>query len=132
MTNPTQTNVTVTEQGEQSVTVVLDLPQNVQVADSLQVNTVSSEAETVDVQELGIVGPRGPQGIQGAPGSGHPTTYALNSVSSWNQVHNLGYYPQVLLRDAEGESVEIGIEYPDVNTVYIEFPVPFTGTVTLS
>lgn len=86
--------------------------------------------EPADPQQVVVV-----ESIRGG-GSGDngypPTVYHLTAVSSWNQVHVYSYLPEVRLIDETGVGVEIAVEYPDAAHVYIEFPLPFTGTVILS
>jgi hypothetical protein len=125
-------NVTVQLPAPQHVVVEQDTPNNVSLVQPSQVNTVSSSTQTVDVQQLGIVGQTGATGPQGPPGTKFAEQYELTSVSSWNHAHDFDYYPVVRLVLPSGQEVETDIEYPDAHTVYISFPTPFTGTVILS
>lgn len=111
--------VIVSYQGSLSVTV----------AEPSTANIASTSTESVSVQQLGVVGPPGPQG---PPGTGFPSVFQVTDVGSWHQQHDFLYLPDVRLIDELGEDVEIGVEYPDANHVYIEFPTPFTGTIILS
>lgn len=113
------------------VTVTTPPPTTATVGLPVSVNTISISTEQVNVQELGIVGPRGPQGPAGPSGL-NPQSYVLTDVSSWFHVHDYAYPPNVRLVDGSGEEVEIGVDYPDASSVSIVFPVPFTGTVYLS
>jgi hypothetical protein len=126
---PEGPNVVVQAGPVQQVTVTSQAPQQVTVTQPV-ISTVQTQSqERVDVRQLGIVGPTGPQG---APGTAFAISYVLTNVSSWSQPHTFPYYPAVRLINDQGEEVEIEIEYPDAHTVYIEFPLPFTGTVILS
>lgn len=124
-------NVTVTLEGPTTVSVTTVPPTVSTVGTPTITNTVSSSTEQVNVQELGIVGPRGPQGPTGPSGL-NPQSYALTGASSWYHVHDYTYPPAVRLVDGSGEEVEIGVDYPDATSVSLVFPVPFTGTVYLS
>lgn len=86
----------------------------------------------VNVGSLTVTVAEGLQGPQGPAGAGVHQVYSLISVSSWSHSHPFLYAPEVRLIDASGLGVDIGVEYPDSSTVYIEFPTPFTGTVILS
>lgn len=68
----------------------------------------------------------------GGTGGATPISYSVTNVSSFSRTHTFGYFPEVRLVDQTGESADIGVEYPDIETVSIDFPVPFTGTVILS
>lgn len=122
-------NVVVQSGPVQQVTVTSQAPQQVTVTQPVISNVATQSQERVDVRQLGIVGPVGPQG---PAGTAFALPYILTNVSSWNQPHGFPYYPAVRLINDQGEEVEIDIEYPDAHTVYIEFPLPFTGTVILS
>jgi hypothetical protein len=78
-------------------------------------------------------GPPGPPGPSGPPGPAGdaPTSYSLVGASSWSVTHGLGYFPEAYLVSSTGEAVDVAVEYPDVNSVAISFPQPFTGTVLL-
>lgn len=122
-------DVTVILEGPKTVTVTTAPPTTAVVGAPTAVKTISTSTEKVSVEELGIVGPPGPQG---PPGTGAPEVYQLQAVSTWNHAHDFPYLPDVRLVDENNEVVEIGVEYPDAQTVYLTFPQPFTGTVYLS
>lgn len=124
-----ETNVVVESGPVQQVTVSTQAPQQVSTSSPTTTNVQTQSQERVDVQELGIIGPRGPAGPAGTSSA---ETYVLTSVSSWSHVHDFAYMPAVRLIDNTGTEVETDIEYPDASTVYIEFSTPFTGTVILS
>lgn len=86
----------------------------------------------VNVGSLLVTVAEGLQGPQGPAGAGIHQVYTLTNASSWTHTHPFSYQPEVRLIDASGLGVDIGVEYPDSSTVYIEFPTPFTGTVILS
>lgn len=52
--------------------------------------------------------------------------------SSWNIVHNLGFYPNITIQDSAGTTVEGEIAYQSVNAVQINFGAAFSGTAYLS
>lgn len=128
MTASTTVDVEVTQGPTQTVIVTTSPPTSVTIGEPTTVNTVSTSTELVSVEELGIVGPRGPQG----PPGGHPEVFELLAVSTWTYQHDFPYRPELRLVDVDNEAVEVGVEYPDAQTVSITFPVPFTGTVYLS
>lgn len=113
----------------QQISVSTSAPQQVVASSPATINVETQSQQRVDVQELGIIGQQGPPG---PPGTSFAVTYVLTSVSSWSQAHDFSYYPSVRLIESLGDEVETNIEYPDAHTVYIEFPMPFTGTVILS
>lgn len=73
----------------------------------------------------------GPQGPAGPPGN-TPQSITLTAASDWNYTHDYPYMPEVRLIDPNGNWVGVGVQYPDAHTIYISFPVPFTGTVLLT
>lgn len=109
----------------QTTVATVTPPPSITVGTPSNSNVMSTSTETVQVQELGIIGPAGPPGDA-------PLAFPLVAASSWTKVHAYPYLPEVRLVDSSGEAVEIGVEYPASNTVSISFPVPFTGTVYLS
>ena len=70
----------------------------------------------------------GPPGPPGPPRAAQ--TYPVVAVSSWSHSHGLNYPPMVWLQQGT-ELVLVGAQYPDNDTVYITFPVPFTGTIVI-
>lgn len=108
-----------------------------------------------------ITGPQGPQGLAGTPGEGVPvggttgqiltkssssnydTTWADLSVptyehvqgvvsSYWEVNHNLGYYPNVVIKDSAGSFIEADINYTSINQLIITLSVPLSGVAYLS
>lgn len=59
--------------------------------------------------------------------------YTQNSVSSnWSITHNLGFYPNVVVQDSAGTTVEGNVVYTDTNHLTIDFGYAITGTARLS
>ena len=46
--------------------------------------------------------------------------------------HNLGFYPNVTVKDSSGDIVETGIEYSNTNQIMLTMAQPFSGTAYLS
>ena len=46
--------------------------------------------------------------------------------------HNLGFYPNVTIKDSTGDMVETGIEYSNTNQIMLTMAQPFSGTAYLS
>jgi hypothetical protein len=46
--------------------------------------------------------------------------------------HNLGFYPNVTIKDSSGDIVETGIEYSNTNQIMLTMAQPFSGTAYLS
>ena len=80
-------------------------------------------------------GPQGPKGDKGDPGT-TPTiafTYTQNTVSStWNIIHNLGFFPNVATTDSAGTIIEGTISYTSTDTLVISFSIATSGTAYLS
>ena len=90
----------------------------------------------VDITLLpGVPGQRGPQGPPGPKGD-TPTiafTYTQNTVSStWNIIHNLGFFPNVASTDSAGTIIEGTISYTSSNALVISFAIATSGTAYLS
>lgn len=49
-----------------------------------------------------------------------------------NITHNLGFYPNVTIKDSTGDLVETGIEYSNTNQIMLTMAQPFSGTAYLS
>ena len=47
-------------------------------------------------------------------------------------VHNLGFYPNITVKDSTGDVVETGIEYSNTNQIMLTMAQPFSGTAYLS
>lgn len=64
------------------------------------------------------------------------TTYVHSQAvgaSSWNIAHNMGFYPNILVKDTGGSIVYGSITYSDLNNVIIDFNgITITGTAYLS
>lgn len=83
----------------------------------------------------GPEGPEGPQGVQGPMGNPGGSYVYTQSVASavWIIHHNLGYYPAGITAVDSAETMVEGVtSYPDINTVRLDFAMPFAGTAYLS
>lgn len=86
----------------------------------------------------GIQGVEGPQGLQGVQGAGFdPSKVAYvhqQGVASanWYIQHNLGFYPNITVKDSGGSIVEGEISYTNSNEITLVFSSSFSGTAYLS
>jgi hypothetical protein len=46
--------------------------------------------------------------------------------------HNLGFYPNVTIKDSAGNILETGIDYNSINQITLTMAQPFGGTAYLS
>jgi hypothetical protein len=76
-----------------------------------------------------------------APGSdyAYSTSWELAQVQGPTQgfyhvtiTHNLGFYPNITVKDSTGDMVETGIEYSNTNQIMLTMAQPFSGTAYLS
>jgi hypothetical protein len=105
-----------------------------------------------------VIGPQGPQGIAGAgvatggtagqilikaSSNDFDTTWTNNqkisythgqtaTSATWTIVHNLGFNPNVTVKDNYGNVIEGYITYNDSNTLTVEFSNPLSGYAYLS
>jgi hypothetical protein len=56
----------------------------------------------------------------------------LNGFYYVSITHNLGFYPNVTIKDSSGDIVETGIEYSNTNQITLTMAQPFSGTAYLS
>ena len=101
----------------------------------------------------GVQGAQGISGAQGIAGSGvtstddvpegvdnlYFTTARVSYVhtegtanSSWVITHNLGFYPNITVKDSAGSVVEGEIVYDSANQVTLNFQAAFSGAAYLS
>lgn len=76
----------------------------------------------------------GPQGPPGAPGSA-PQAYEHDQVTPatvWTVVHNLGYRPNVLVKDSAGTTQLGETDHVSINELTITFLAAFGGKAYLS
>jgi len=108
---------------------------------------VSSNINEIVVADVGIQGPPGPQGVTGttgakgdkgdtgATGGIGPLAFVFEQQSnsaSWNVVHNLGYYPNVSIKEYGNKTVEGEVVYINANSLTILFSVAISGYAYLS
>jgi hypothetical protein len=76
----------------------------------------------------------------GAAGNyAHTVTWEVGSVTGpvsevYSKViaHNLGFYPNVTIKDSAGNVLETGIDYNSINQITLTMAQPFSGTAFLS
>lgn len=86
----------------------------------------------VVVVEIGTPGPQGKPGPAGPAGGRNPVTVELTDISSWNYSHDFPYLPDVRLIATDDEEVGVAVKYPTDDSIFIEFPSPFTGRAIIS
>lgn len=88
----------------------------------------------VHVKTGGPKGDKGDTGEQGVPGvSGGSYVHIQATASSeWTVVHNLGYYPNVTVKDSTGRKVMTDIQDIDINSLKIISAAAFAGSASLS
>ena len=101
----------------------------------------------------GVQGPAGQDGAQGIAGGGANSTDDVPegvdnlyfttarvayqhsqsaTSSSWIITHNLGFYPNITVKDSAGSIVEGEIVYDSANQVTLNFQAAFSGVAYLS
>lgn len=97
---------------------------------------VTSETREIVVDSgspRGPQGPPGPTGPEGPPGASGvlPVYYLHEQISAsaeWAIVHNLGYRPNVRVKDSAGTDIENGDIIEETDTYLImAWRLPFTG-----
>jgi hypothetical protein len=56
----------------------------------------------------------------------------LATSSQWTINHNLGFNPQISIRDNNGQIIEGQITYNNLNTITLDFSIAISGTAYLS
>ena len=59
-------------------------------------------------------------------------TGPVSDVYSKVITHNLGFYPNVTIKDSAGNVLETGIDYNSLNQITLTMAQPFSGTAYLS
>jgi len=59
-------------------------------------------------------------------------TGPVNGIYRLNIVHNLGYNPNVTIKNSAGDLLETGIDYNSNNDITLTMAQPFSGTAYLS
>jgi hypothetical protein len=59
-------------------------------------------------------------------------TGPVNGIYRLNIVHNLGYNPNVTIKNSAGDLLETGIDYNSNNEITLTMAQPFSGTAYLS
>lgn len=128
VTNPPQSLVVIKEPSDALVVTGPTVETTTVLRQDAAILTVTAQAPSALVVRSPAQGPPGPPGRDG----GGTDPYPVTAISSFSQLHNFAYPPEVRLIDDTGELVDVGVEYPDDTHVYISFPTPFTGTIYLS
>jgi len=67
----------------------------------------------------------------GGGGTGY-TYHQINVATTWTITHGLGYNPNIVVTDTNGNIYEGNITWPDVNTVIVTFSTALNGYAYLS
>ena len=59
-------------------------------------------------------------------------TGPVDAIYSKSITHNLGFYPNVTIKDSAGNILETGIDYNSLNQITLTMAQPFGGTAYLS
>jgi hypothetical protein len=59
-------------------------------------------------------------------------TGPVDGIYSRSITHNLGFYPNVTIKDSAGNILETGIDYNSLNQITLTMAQPFGGTAYLS
>jgi hypothetical protein len=59
-------------------------------------------------------------------------TGPVNGIYSLQITHNLGYNPNVTIKNSAGDILETGIDYNSINQITLTMAQPFSGTAYLS
>ena len=109
--------------------------------------TVSQSINELTIADVGVQGPPGPQGNTGATGEAGakgdtgatggvgPLSFIFEQQSnsaSWTVTHNLGYYPNVSIKEYGGTTIEGEIQYINANSLVILFSIAISGYAYLS
>jgi hypothetical protein len=113
--------------GTTGVTITLVEGVSVSTVELIDGITHDSTGVSITVVEGGL-GPQGPPGVDAEL----TETHDVIAVGEWTYIHTFAYPPDVRLVDISGEAVSCGAQYPDIQTVHLNFPTPFTGTIILS
>lgn len=91
---------------------------------------VNPETRSVAIVYAGPIGPRGFDGFGGLP-----EFFEYSQVTpstSWLINHNLGYKPNVDVRDENGVRLRVGVIHHTDNQTEVQTLTPRVGTATLS
>jgi hypothetical protein len=98
---------------------------------------IASTQVTGNIPSTQISGPIPASQISGLP-SVTTFVFTQNSLSStWDITHNMGYYPQVVVQDSAGTTIEGAVTYTSLNELIINFvahgaSLPVAGKAYLS
>ncbi len=97
------------------------------------INVIINNEASLGVGVTTIIerGPAGPAGINGSPGGSYTHIQAIAS-DTWTIVHNLNFFPNVVVIDTLGREVQGEKTYTNSNTLVITFTGAFSGTAYLS
>jgi hypothetical protein len=103
-------------------TEVVELEGDIVVVEQVPVTTVI---------EVGIGGPQGPPGSAGAAPQAYTHTQMI-PASVWTIDHNLGYIPNIRVKNTLGETCWGEVDAPTVNQLVVTFSAAFAGWAYLS
>lgn len=95
------------------------------------ISVVEVAPVSMSVSSMGAKGLQGVQGIQGIAGGSY-THVQGTATTVWNIPHNLGFYPNVSVRDSSNRNVFTDINHIDQNNTQVIIVNAFTGTAYLS
>jgi hypothetical protein len=99
-----------------------------------QVNVVEQKNNAI-ISSVGVQGPAGPQGPAGLGAANLSYVYTTTSaLSTWTINHNMGYYPNVSVREygVPDITIEGEVHHQDVNNLTITFSYALIGHAYLS
>lgn len=117
--------------------VTVEIIENPITITTLDNNISVNLVEDVVTVELGTSGPQGPKGEQGLPGEVlfSDLSYVHNQATpatTWTINHGLQFIPNITVVDSAGTVVEGSYDYPNANTVVLNFSGAFSGKAYLS
>lgn len=113
------------------------MPRDVNVAATPSAQVIEKSATVTPIArptnvEVGKMGLQGPKGDPGASGDKTFDYAQPTSSASWTIAHGLGKYPSVSVVDSAGSQIFGSVKYLDLNTVRIDFSLPFSGSAFLN
>jgi hypothetical protein len=116
------------------VTTIVRQVRRVTIATLVGRSTVQSSRGRTTIVDRGRIGPQGIQGVQGPPGPvGAFYLHTQASASaSWTINHNLGFQPNVSIKNAGGVEVECEVVHTSNNQCVAYANTAFSGTARCS